>query len=279
MTLAGRYGPEGEMRENQATGSSSEQNGNGLHRRAGAVIHSLEVERLEARVRVLEREKAAADAFAAAAAHELLQPLILTESYAEIVSQRLDEAEHGDSRHDLRQLGNSVRRVRLLVESLLLDAASDSRPIEKSRVDLNVIVEESIRLVRADVLGRDARIEVEDLPHVRADPPLITSLYTNLLMNAVKYGPREGTTILVGRGAANDEVELFVESNSPTIPIDEREQIFEPYQRGRHERRARGAGLGLTICRGIVGRHGGRIWVRSGEPEGNRFCFTLEQAI
>jgi hypothetical protein len=168
--------------------------------------------------------------------------------------------------------------VRLLVESLLLDAAADARPIEKPHVDLNVIVEESIRLVRADVLGQDARIEVEDLPHVRGDPPLITSLYTNLLMNALKYGPREGTAIRVGRGAADDEQELFVESNSPTIPVDEREQIFEPYQRGRHERRARGAGLGLSICRGIVRRHGGRIWVRPAEPEGNRFCFTLGPA-
>jgi light-regulated signal transduction histidine kinase (bacteriophytochrome) len=243
------------------------------------VVQDLEIERLEARVQVLEQEKASVEAFAAAAAHELLEPLILTESYAELVSQRLDETDHADSRRDLLLLGNNVRRVRLLVESLLLDAASATRRIELCPVDLNAIVEECISLVRADIWGRDVRIEVEPLPHVRGESPLIASLYTNLLMNALKYGPREGTMIRVGRGPAGDEPELFVESNSPTIPIDEREQIFEPYQRGTHERRARGAGLGLTICRGIVRRHGGRIWVRPAESEGNRFCFTLGKAL
>ena len=59
------------------------------------------------------------------------------------------------------------------------------------------------------------------------------------------------------------------------LRLEDRERIFEPYRRGNGERRARGAGLGLTICRHIVERHGGRIWVGAARGGGNRFCFTL----
>jgi signal transduction histidine kinase len=240
------------------------------------VIHEREIERLSARVQTLEQEKAAVDAFAAAAAHELLEPLILTESYAEMVSERLDDADHAESRRDLLALSSNARRVRLLVESLLLDARAARRPVERRPVDLNAVVQESLALLQFDGRRRAAHIEVEDLPQVEGEHALIASLYMNLLINALKFSPRDGPVIVVGSGAARDETVLFVESNAPSIPVEERRQIFEPFRRGRHERRAHGAGLGLAICRGIVERHGGRIWVRPAEErEGNRFCFTL----
>ena len=68
---------------------------------------------------------------------------------------------------------------------------------------------------------------------------------------------------------------LSVQSQGPMIPVQDRNRIFEPYNRGRGERRARGAGLGLTICRQIVERHGGQIGVTATAQGENRFSFTL----
>lgn len=79
--------------------------------------------RLEARAAELEREKAALEAFAAVAAHELLAPLIMTEAYATLVAERLDDGRHTASRRDLAILSREVARVRVLVETLLDDCA------------------------------------------------------------------------------------------------------------------------------------------------------------
>jgi light-regulated signal transduction histidine kinase (bacteriophytochrome) len=82
---------------------------------SSAAEHEREIERLRGRVRALEQEKAAVESFAAVAAHELLEPLILTESYVELVCERLDGAAHADTLRDLGILATSARRMRVLV--------------------------------------------------------------------------------------------------------------------------------------------------------------------
>ena len=94
-------------------------------------------------------------------------------------------------------------------------------------------------------------------------------------MNALKYSPRHGAAISVQASLEAPAWHFSVQSEGPTIPPEDRQRIFEPYQRGRGERRARGAGLGLAICRRIVERHGGRIGVAPVASGGNRFFFTL----
>jgi signal transduction histidine kinase len=99
-------------------------------------------------------------------------------------------------------------------------------------------------------------------------------VFTNLLTNALKYGPRHGGTIAVGAVRVTHGWQLGVESKGEPVPPADRERIFKPYCRGNGERRARGSGLGLSICREIVERHGGKLGVVPVEG-GNRFQFTL----
>jgi len=240
------------------------------------------VERLTARVAalevekaVLEADKAALEAFVAVAAHELVVPLIMTESYASIVSDRLADTDQADSCEDLARLGRSAARTRRLVETLLHDARSSGRPLHFQPVDLNVIVGECVGLMRPEIDERGADVEIAELPVVAGEEVLLSGLFTNLLYNALKYSPRKGGAIRVGASRESAEWRFLVQSDGPTIPLEDRERIFEPFHRARTERRERGAGLGLAICRRIVERHGGTIGVTSANGSGNRFFFTL----
>jgi chemotaxis family two-component system sensor kinase Cph1 len=234
-----------------------------------------EIERLHARVAELEREKAEIEAFAAVAAHELVEPLVMTEAYAAMVFEQLDDDVHGAAREDLTALARGAARTRLLVETLLQEARTDGRGLRRRLVDLDRVVGEVLTLLRPQIESREASIEVDELPEVLGDEALLGGVFTNLLVNALKYSPRHGATIRVSAARQGTDWRIEVESGGRTIAPQDRLRIFEPFRRGPGERRARGAGLGLTICRRIVERHGGTIGVTASAGEGNRFYFTL----
>lgn len=272
MTPAEGTPPHGESRQDSGPSVAREQ----LRRRmrSGPVLEH-EVERLAARVVELEREKADAEAFAASAAHELVEPLVMAGAYVAIVSDRLSGSDHADSLRDLAALGRGLTRLRLLAESLLHDARATEHKLEHKPVDMSALVSDCVALLQPEIASRDARVEQTDMPGALGDEALLSGVISNLLINALKYSPRQGAAIRVGGTREDTTCRFFVDSEGPTIPSRDRARIFRAYQRGRNERRATGAGLGLAICRRIVERHGGEIGVVPVKGGGNRFFFTL----
>jgi signal transduction histidine kinase len=242
--------------------------------RAVALLEA-EIQRLHARNTELEREKADADAFAAMAAHELLAPLVTIDAYAAMVANRADGELHADSRRDLDALRRSAAETRLLVETLLQHARSTRRPLQRRPIDVNSVLRGCLTLLAPEIHSRGAEVQVATLPEVSGEEILIRALFTNLLSNALKYGPRARGKILVDATSEGACWRFSVQSRGATIPVEDRERIFEPHHRGRGERRARGAGLGLTICRHIVERHGGQIGVSTADDGDNCISFTL----
>lgn len=265
----------GERTAEPPTREGREERRSRLHARRSATTAEHEAQRLSARVEELEREKAALETFAGLAAHELVEPLIVTEAYAAMVAERLDEVEHAESRRDLAALARTVSRTRLLLEALLNDARSTQQDLIQRPVDLGEVVAECLDVLAPEVAARGASVSAGELPTVSGNEALLSGLFTNLLMNALKYSPRRGAEIAILAFREGSEWVVCVDSEGPTIPVEDRERIFNPYQRGTGERRARGAGLGLAICRRIVERHGGRIGVVPAAGGGNRFFFTL----
>ncbi len=237
-----------------------------------------EVERLSARVIQLEHEKADVEAFAAVAAHEMVEPLVMAEAFAAIISERLPGPEHTDSRRDLETLSRGVARLRLLTETLLHEARSSERELEFRHVAMTKVTENCLALLAPDVEARDARVELGELPDALGEEILLSGVMANLLINALKYSPRHGAAIRIGGDLADGVCDYYVDSEGPVIPAEARGRIFEAYERGPGERRAVGAGLGLSICRRIVRRHGGEIVVTDAPGGGNRFHFTLPAA-
>lgn len=237
----------------------------------------IEIARLRERVSELEREKAEVEEFAAVAAHELLTPVVMIDACAATVSDRLDhDSRNADSLHDLDVLRRGCMQSRLLVESLLHHAAVQGHPVQARRVELDALVADCLALLGPEIRARAARVEVAPLPVVEAERPLICVVYMNLLVNALKYGPRRDAAIRVDAAREDAMWRLGVQSEGQVIPAEERASIFEPHRRRFGERRTRGSGLGLAICRQIVERHGGEITVDPApDDSGNHFSFTL----
>ncbi len=132
-------------------------------------------------------------------------------------------------------------------------------------------------LARLDGRLGERQIDVAvpaDLPAVHVDAPLVTQVLVNLLENVRKHTPPE-THVRITAEFTGDSVRVAVEDDGPGLPEGDPERLFAKFQRGREESNTGGAGLGLAICRAIVGAHGGHIDAMSRGGKGARFAFTL----
>jgi two-component system sensor histidine kinase KdpD len=244
---------------------------------AGALERTLLAERHEqARVEVAaERLRTA---LLSSLSHDLRTPLASIEGAASSLHQDA-AALTADSRRELAgAILEESRRMTRLVTNLLdmirletgaLAATKAWQPLEEAL---------GVALLRMEERLAQHPVETclpESLPLVPIDELLIEHLFINLLENAVKHTP-PGTRVSIAAWRENGAVVVEVADRGPGIPPGEEEAVFEKfYQAGRPASSGSGSGLGLTICRGIVAAHGGRIWAERRAGGGTSFRFTL----
>ena len=233
-------------------------------------------EELEALIDDLGEHSRAMEGFAAIAAHQLSEPLIVAESGTIMVAEDLGDDLDPDLRARLDGIGRGAARARQVVDSLLMDARS-AKGIRLESVDAQSVAVQVLDDLGPRMSERGVVAEVGTLPAVRAEPRLLAVIYQNLLSNALKYGPRDGGRIQLGAERHDDGWRLTVASGGAPLSGFDTTRIFEPFRRVPGERRAPGSGLGLAICARLVERLGGTIGVDP-QPEGNCFYFILPAA-
>ena len=200
-------------------------------------------------------------------------------AFSELLARDLGDGLSEDGRVYLDFITKGATRMRALILSLLALSRTERHALKLGNVSLEACVEGALESLAVPIQEAGATVERTALPRARADAALITQLYQNLIGNAVKFraagvAPRITLTAAV----ANDEVTLRVADNG--IGIDEKfaEHIFDPFRRLHSDSEYEGSGIGLSICRKVVERHGGRLWLEPAPGGGACFCFTLRRA-
>jgi len=236
-------------------------------------VHYIEVAQ-EALVKI-ESERLR-NSLLAALSHDLRTPLTSLMAQAESLARSappLAPAQRGMA----DALREEMLRMSMLVTNLL-----DMARIESGEVRLKLqwqpveeVIGSALRASRAALAGRAVETQVPaDLPLVQYDAVLIERVLCNLLENAGKYTP-PGATVIVSAALHGAWLEIGVADNGPGLPPGQEEAVFEKFMRGERESAKPGVGLGLAICRAIVGAHGGAIHAASRAGGGAAFVFRL----
>jgi signal transduction histidine kinase len=233
------------------------------------------MESLKSRIESLELECSRLHDFAALAAHELLTPVIMAQACA----ARLSDVDRGTvddaARADLELFVTASSQVRVLVDTLLADAERGDAPLEAEPVDLARVVRDCLRMLASEIEARGFRVRIGDLPVVAGDAVLLTAVFRNLLVNAIRHGSGRRGEIRVFAEPVDGGWRLAIDSPGAPLSDDDRKALLEIPSRSRDGRRGRGAGLGLVLVRRIVERHGGSVGAMAPDGWTNRFFFTL----
>lgn len=215
--------------------------------------------------------------FAYVASHDLQEPLRMVSAYGQLLERRYAERLDGDAREFLGFMTDGARRLQGLIDDLLALSRASRGPdlvptsldaaFERATGNLTLVLDES-----------GANLWREPLPQVMGDENQLTRLFQNLLSNAVKFRGEAAPDIRVAATDRGEEWLVSVSDNGIGIDPKYSERIFAAFQRLHGQAEYPGSGIGLTLCKRIVERHGGRIWVESAPGRGATFFFSLRKA-
>jgi len=215
--------------------------------------------------------------------HELRTPLGLIKIFCTTLLRKDVDFDHETQREFLRDIEEETDKLEKIVDNLLdLSQMKDGRlRLDKRPTDVGQLAKKVMETIKLEMGVQPPQHRfVHDFPSdplvATVEPKRIEQVLRNLLSNAIKYSPEGGSITVQGRG---DKRQLLIQVSDQGIgiPPEELDRVFERFYRVENEiiQSVRGAGLGLTVCQGIIEAHGGRIWVESTIGVGSNFYFTL----
>jgi PAS domain S-box-containing protein len=214
--------------------------------------------------------------FAFVASHDLQEPLRKIQTFCDMAKKRCVPVPDCTSQEYLDQISNSASRMRQLLRDLRLFSSAATKPEPFEKIDLVKIVREAVDVLEASAEETGCQIEIENMPAIEADESQMLLLFQNLIGNALKFHSGETPHIKVyGKLDRKRICEILVEDNGIGFDQQFAERIFKPFQRLHNRGEYDGTGMGLSICRKIVERHGGNIRAESEPGKGSTFIIRL----
>jgi light-regulated signal transduction histidine kinase (bacteriophytochrome) len=213
--------------------------------------------------------------FAHAASHDLQEPLRTIASYTELLSRRYAGKLGEEADQFIKFALDAANRMHILIRDLLaFSQVHDQEHLPGGLVDTKQILEQAMANLKQAIDESKASITNSGLPTVEGDSAQLVQVFQNLLSNAIKYRGPEPPSVHISAKLQAGEWTFAFEDNGLGFESRDAKRIFDIFKR-LHGRDIPGTGIGLALCKKIVERHGGRIWVESEPGKGSIFSFTI----
>lgn len=237
---------------------------------------------LEEKNEKLKRFDELKSTFVANVAHEVRNPLAVIKGVLHLITEVMGDQLTAKQNHILEMGDKTIDRLNRLVTDLLdlSKIETGKMQLNRDKVDIASLIEEILLPYDVELSKKNITLEKNISPDsgsLVADQDKISQVFINLINNAIKY-TQSGGTVAINVIASENELRCEISDNGPGIPADEREKIFDKFERVTAEKQE-GTGLGLAIAKDIVDLHKGKMWVESEMGKGSTFIFTLPRGI
>lgn len=231
---------------------------------------------LAQKIKELARSNQELSQFAYVASHDLQEPLRMVASYTQLLAQRYRGRLDGDADEFIRYAVDGARRMQTLIEDLLAYSRVGTRGKEFRVEPVAQAVSNAMKSLALSLSETGSKVQVEDLPCVPCDILQLENVFQNLIGNAIKFRKKEQVCLVrISASKEGTDWVFRVEDNGIGLETRHFEKIFQVFQRIHTREEYPGNGIGLAICKKIVERHHGRIWLESQIGVGTVFFFTI----
>jgi light-regulated signal transduction histidine kinase (bacteriophytochrome) len=227
----------------------------------------------------LARSNAELQQFAYVASHDLQEPLRMVTSYLELLKRRYAGKLDIKADQFIDFAVDGATRMQTLINGLLSYSRVGVQSKPLAQVDCTLALHHALRNLQVTIFENRAIITHDPLPIVNADPTQLTQLFQNLIGNAIKFRQGDRPQIHIGYESKNDDWLLSVRDNGIGIEQQYIERIFLIFQRLHSRAEYPGTGIGLALCKKIVERVGGELWVESSPGKGSTFYFSIPKQM
>ena len=242
---------------------------------AGIVINSRDITERIRTEDELRRSNTDLQQFAYAASHDLQEPLRVIAGFIKLLEKRYKDKLDTTGQEFIGFTLDGVKRMQVLIKDLLEYSKVGAAGKEFQPTDCSFVITQAISNLRAAIEEQQAIITYDNLPTIMADASQLSRLFQNLIGNAIKFHGRYKPRVHISAGKKANEWIFSIRDNGIGIDSGNIERIFVIFQRLHSREKYSGTGIGLAICKRIVERHGGHIWVESETGKGSTFFFTM----
>ncbi|HXG31270.1 MAG TPA: ATP-binding protein, partial [Thermodesulfobacteriota bacterium] len=203
------------------------------------------------------------------------EPLRMVASYMQLLERRYKDKLDNDAKEFISYAVDGSKRMQRLINDLLMYSRVGTRGKPFEQTDCNTVLDKALNNLKIAIEERKALVTHDPLPTVMGDPTQLIQLFQNLIGNAIKFCNGRRPEVHIGVESKSGDWLFSVRDNGIGIAPEYFERIFVIFQRLHNKEEYSGTGIGLAVCKKIVERHGGRIWVESELGKGTTFCFTI----
>ena len=232
-------------------------------------------QKLNLSIEDLKRSNKELEQFAYVASHDLQEPLRKVKSFSELLESRYKAQLDEKAKKYIEYIVDDCHRMQILINDLLGFSRVGTRGKQFELTDSNEVLHEIIDTFQITIQNKNVQITYDKLPTVMADSGQLFQLFQNLIGNGIKFNENSIPTIHISAKQNDGMWEFSIKDNGIGIEKDYFDRIFGVFQTLHPRDKYEGTGIGLAICKKIVERHGGKIWVESEVGKGTTFYFTL----